>query len=517
MNKFFKVLFPLLLLVVITSCQQESKPPSTKKIVLNLQEGDPPSLNPYVGVDLRSRCIFLALFEPLMRRSIDGTLEPAAAKNFEVDSTQKVYTFHIRPHLWSNGHRVTSSHFAEAWRYALTPNSHCIRSDLFYPIKNAEKVKKGELPLSALGISTPDENTLIVHLDHPTPYFLDLTATSFFAPLFVPSNEEPTLFNGPYVVGKRVHDQQLTLKKNLLFWDPTSVEVEEIEFTIVKDPMTALAMFENGELDLVGDPLCSLPFDVIPQLENAGQLKSKMISRMFYLLLNSDVYPFHCTPLRKALGLSIDRGQLTEHLFFGEYPSLSLLPKPLSLLEDDEFEHYEDPGVLFEQALEELQLTRETFPKLVFSYCELSGQKKLSEFIQEQWKKKLGIEVDIQCSEWNVHISNLRKGNYQIGTLHLTTLYQDPMFYFDLYRDKKALCNYCHWENDQFRSLLEQSEKTLDPNKRRELLVQAERKLFEEMPAIPLFTQNFQYLMKNNVQLEISDLGIYDFRSARLR
>ncbi len=233
-------------------------------MTINLQEGEPHSLNPYVGVDLRSRCIYLGLFEPLMRKNSQGILEFAAAKSLEIDPTQKIYTFHIRPHFWSNGAPVTSSHFANAWRYALSPSSYCIRSDLFYSIKNGEKVKKGELPLEDLKIFTPDEQTLVVELDHPTPFFLDLTATSFFSPLYAIAEAEPKIFNGPFIVGDHVPDQKLTFVQNPHYWDADSIQLQEIYFTMVRDPMTALAMYEKGDLDVVGDPFSSLPLDAIP-------------------------------------------------------------------------------------------------------------------------------------------------------------------------------------------------------------------------------------------------------------
>ena len=512
MNKFTILPF-LIALFLCPSCQQNEKP--IKRITLNLQEGDPPSLNPYVGVDLRSRCLSLSLFEPLMRKARDNSLQPAAARGVEMDPTHTVYTFHIRPHCWSNGALVTSYHFEQAWKYALTPGSSCFRADLFYPIKNALLVKKGKLPLEALGIETPDPYTLIVTLEHPTPYFLDLTATSFFSPLYTPSDEEPLQFNGPFVVKQRIPDQILILERNPYYWDAASIEINQICFTMVRDPMTAFALFEKGELDLVGDPFSSLPFDLIPTLEKRGSLHKQTISRIFYLLLNTEKFPLNLKSLRKALSLSIDRQELTEHLFFGELPTLSPLPTTLSFFKKQTCE--EDILALFEEALHEMQITKDQFPKIVLSYAELSGQKKLAEFIQAQWKQKLGIEIDIVCQEWNVHASHLKTGNYQIGTLHLTTLYQDPMFYFDLFRNKKSLCNYCRWENEKFQNLLNESEKTYDSTERNFYMSEAERHLLDEMPVIALFTQNLQFLMQDHIDLKISELGIYDFKNAHLR
>lgn len=489
-----------------------------KRLTLNLQEGNPPSLHPHIGVDLRSRCLYLALYEPLMRRGPKGVLEPAAAASYEVDATQTIYTFHLRPQKWSNGEPVTAAHFAQAWRFALDPSSNCVRADLFYPIKNAIKAKKGELPLEAIKITTPDQNTLVVELEHPTPYFLDLTATSFFSPMYQSTKDEPACFNGPFVVGEWVHDQKLVLRQNEHYWDRGSVQLQEVCFTMLGDPMTAFSLYEQGELDLVGDPFSSIPFDSIPSLMESGELKTQSISRIFYILLNTNAYPLNNQALRKALALSIDRNLLTKHLFYGQIPTMSHLPETLSMLDEKELEQKtKEAAALFEQALSELKLSRENFPKIVFNYANLTGQRHMIEFIQEQWRKNLGISVELVCSDWNVHVALLRKKNYQIGTIHLTTLYQDPMFYFDLFREKESLANYSGWESAQFRSLLDRSEKTIDTACRKQLLQQAEQHLFEEMPVIPVFTQKLQFLVQKDLELVISDLGIYDFKWTRFQ
>lgn len=517
MKKIALILLVLSITFLLFKSPMEKKKLSLQKLTFNLQEGDPPTLHPHKGVDLRSRCLFLALYEPLTRRQPDGSIELAAAQKVEIDSSQTVYTFHLRPHQWSNGEPVTSHHYADAWKYALSPFSCCIRSDLFYTIKNGEKVKKGELPINAVKISTPDEKTLVVELENPIPYFLDLAATSFFSPLYQANDQEPTFGNGPFVVDEWNHDQKLVFHQNPFYWDRASVNLEEICFTMVKDPSTALEMYKNSEIDLVGDPFSPLPFDSIPSFLETKELKSKLISRIFYLLLNTNSYPLQNKSLRKALAFSIDRDELTEHVFLGEVPSISHLPKPLSLLDAKELkQHQEEPAQLFDQALKELNLTRETFPKLVLNYARLSGQNSLVQFVQDQWRHKLGIEVELVCTDWNTHAGDLRKKNYQIGTIHLTTLFQDPMFFFDLFRDKSDFCNYAGWEDLRFRSLLDSSKRSIDKHCRIALLEQAERLLMEEMPVIPIFTQNLQYLLRKDVHLAISDLGIYDFKRAKV-
>lgn len=502
--------------MIMAACQSDKQDSPCKKITINLQEGDLPTLNPYVGLDLRSRCLFLALYEPLMRRTPEGGLELAAAEKVEIDPTKTIYTFHIRPHEWSNGQKVSSHHFADAWKYALTPGTPCGRADLLYVIKNAELVKKGKLPLEDLKIFAPDANTLVVELENPISYFLELVATSFFAPLYENTIQDPTLFNGPFILKERTLGQNLIFAKNPLYWDEQNVDIDEIDFNIVEDPLTAYHMYQKGEIDLVGDPFSTIPFDLLSKLESQGKLHSKIISRIAYLLINTTQPPMNNVSLRKALSFSIDRNKLTRDLMIGNIPTLSLLPGALAIADHSRFPK-EDPKLLFQQALNELEMTKEEFPTLLFSHAELTGQKPLAEFLQNQWKETLGIRVEVDSFQWNNHISNLRTKNYQIGPLHITTVYQDPMFFFDFFKDRSSFFNYTGWEGAHFRSQLDLANQTLDPMQRKTILEEAEVELFEAMPAIPLFTQNLQYLVQDRIDLAISDLGIYDFKKTKIK
>lgn len=490
---------------------------TNERLNFNLQGGNPPTLHPYKDFDLRSRSLFLALYEPLMRKQPDGTLTFAAADSVEIDQTQTHYIFHLRKQFWSNGDSLTAHHFERGWKYALSPNSICARADLLYPIKNAEKVKKGELPLSELHVSAPDDYTLIVDLEHPTPYFLDLTATPFFAPLYDVSDKEPEVFNGPFIVGDWVPEQKMLLVQNPLYWEREAVGVKEIFFTMIKDPVTALLMYEQGELDVIGDPLCAVPFDALASLIETDKLKYKMISRIMYILINVDAYPFHNKALRQALSLSLDRTELIKYIYLADNPTYSPLPNTMNLCDTTSLQGNQNAlaKALFEQALQELQLTRETFPELIFNYGSIAGLKNVAEWFQNQWKMKLGINVKVEGLDWNTHATNLRRRQYQLGALYLTTLYPDPMFFFDLFREKSLTSNYTGWESAHFRALLEKVEMTLDLNERRSIMEEAERFLIEEMPAIPILTQNVKYMVQKGVTLELTDLGAYDFKGAK--
>lgn len=84
--------------------------------------------------------------------------------------------------------------------------------------------------------------------------FLQLLAL----PIYLPQHEsflkeqgnnyalEPSnlIYNGPFVLEKWKHEQEFQLKKNATYWDQKKVKLDEINFHIVKDTMTAVNLYE---------------------------------------------------------------------------------------------------------------------------------------------------------------------------------------------------------------------------------------------------------------------------------
>lgn len=59
------------------------------------------------------------------------------------------------------------------------------------------------------------------------------------------------------------------------------------------------------------------------------------------------------------------------------------------------------------------------------------GHKKIAEEIQNQWKKNLGVDVQLVSKEWKVYLDGLHEGNYQIGRMGWLADYNDPINYVD--------------------------------------------------------------------------------------
>lgn len=520
--KLFDVVF-LLIALIFSGCYSPAKKnvnvgnkmEKAPCLRINFQEGDPSSLHPHLGVDLRSRAVEIALYEGLVRVGSDGTIIPTGAEKISISPSQKTYTFHLRPIQWSNGEMVTAFHYENAWKQALSPQSACARSDLFYPIKNAEKAKKGEVSIEELGVKALDAKTLVVELENPAPYFLDLLFSPIFSPLYDESLE-PSVFNGPFIISKWKRKESLELVANPYYWDKENVRLQRILISLIEDPQTALALFEKGDIDWIGDPFSLLPIDSIPFLIRSGKVSTKDVAKIYWLYCNTTTPPLHSTNIRRALSYAINRKALIEHIFYGQLPSLSPLPKTLTLLKQDPLPLEGDMGKareFFAKGLAELQLTPETFPTLVLSYSHLPGQKQLVQTLQQSWKESLGINVELQEADWNTFFSNLNRGNYQMGGCLCNAFFSDPLYHLSLFKQSDSATNPTTWTTPAYQDLLDQAAKITDMSKRMAILHEAEEMLLDAMPVIPIYSQTCQFLLRENIKgVAIDDLERVDFK-----
>ncbi len=429
-------------MLLIAGCSQAPEKKSVSPILrINFQDGDLPSTHPHVGIDYRIRSLQAALFEGLIRLDGNGNAQPAAAKEIAISECQTIYTFKLRDAVWSNGEPVRAPHFVEAWKKAIAKSSNCRRPDLFYVIKNGEKIKKGELDLDSFGIRALDDRSVEVRLEHPAPYFLELISNPIFSPLFDES-EEPTVFNGPFVIDQWKHDRLISLKKNPLYWDAQAVALEGIDIFVVTDPLTAVQLFEKNELDWIGSPFSCLPADMIPSLEKKGLLKKKDVARIYWLYCNVEAPPFNNAAIRKALSFSLDRKAIVEHVLLGQTPAKAPLPESLTLLCGTNIPlegNRERARELLAEGMAQLGFTKETLPPIVLSHSHITGQRQLAEIIQSNWHDVLGLDVRLEGSEWNLFFSALTHGQYQVGGCIKSALFSDPIYHLKLLQDKEPL------------------------------------------------------------------------------
>lgn len=483
---------------------------SQKQTVLNInfQAGDPPSLNPCFATDIHCHILSNLLFEGLTQFTQDGSTIPATAEKIIISPSRTSYTFYLRQSWWSNGEEVSAYHFEKAWKKALVKHATGrLYMDLFSPIKHAKKVRNRSTSIDQVGIVAKDAKTLCIELEAPCPHFLNLVATPPFSPLFG-ETEEPLHFNGPFTLSEWKRDEWLYLSKNPFYRDSYQVKLEGIKIWMIRDPYLAYKMFQEKQLDLVGDPISPLPPDILKSPDIQKQLHYKEASRIFWIHCNTHQFPLQNAHLRRALSLAIHRTHLTETVFIKQTPHSSPLPPKYSSLHEPIDSSVDQALFYFKKALEELKLDPTSFPPLVITHSDLSFEKELVQQLKTQWKATLGISVLSRQLPWDEFLAALERGNFQLGGLFRRDFFNNPMFYLSFF--KMSPNNPHSWENEEYERLLEQVNKNENSQGSIE---QIERLLIEQAPVIPLVNQRFLVLMNDRIKgVEWNENGCFDLK-----
>jgi len=155
---------------------------------LTICNGDEPqTLDPAVVTGQLEGRICLALFEGLTTRDAAGTIVPGMAQSWTISPDGKTYTFTLRPEAkWSNGEPLTARDFLNSWRRALEPATASEYAYQLYYLVNGEAYGTGKITdFSQVGVKAPDNRTLVVTLNHPTAYFLELASLQTLCPVYL--------------------------------------------------------------------------------------------------------------------------------------------------------------------------------------------------------------------------------------------------------------------------------------------------------------------------------------------
>jgi oligopeptide transport system substrate-binding protein len=374
------------LLLALCCCQEESSvAPKGRSLRLNLFH-EPPTLDPRQTRDIASDTVILMLYEGLTRLDGEGRPVLAAAERFVRSEDGRVYLFRLKEAMWSNGDRVTADDFVEGWKLSHLSG----RPELLGPIAAVRAI---------------EPSVLEVELREPVADFLTLLAT----PNLFPYHGGAT--NGPFELDGHVLNQKLVVVKSPSYWDAANVHLPAIEMCIVDDQKTELLMFEQGELDWAGRPNSVIPLDALRELRAKGSLRSHPVDKVYWYQFNPEVEPFNNQKVRRAFSMAIDRERIIQHVTCGSHrPATGLLPTS-----NGEALPYDPEGArqLLAEGIAELGL--ESCPPVVLAFNNGEDHLRISQAVQREWQRTLGVEVELDAREFRVHFDRLERGDYQVA------------------------------------------------------------------------------------------------------
>ncbi|RKW05225.1 MAG: peptide ABC transporter substrate-binding protein, partial [Cardiobacterium sp.] len=192
------------------------------------------------------------MFVGLIDEDAGAHLIPGVAEKWDVSEDGKTYTFHLRDNTWSDGTPVTAGDFVYAWRRGVDPAVGSKYSFFLYPVKNAKEIVEGKQPLDALGVSAPDDKTLVVELNNPTPYFTGLliNAVTYPVPRHIVekygkewTRAEHIAGNGAYKMREWKPQSRIVLEKSPDYYGAQDVQLDKVIYYVSEDKNAELQRY----------------------------------------------------------------------------------------------------------------------------------------------------------------------------------------------------------------------------------------------------------------------------------
>lgn len=474
------------------------------------------SLDPQVNFNSAAGWIMADAYEGLINYDPNGKIIPGAAESWEASADGKTYTFHLREGLkWSNGDPLVAQDFVNNVLRTLNPDTVSEKGYYFYStikIKGAAALANGETKdPTVLGVTAPDDRTVVVEMETPAPHILDLMGSFQMAPLHSPSfdangagvfiDPSKVVSNGAYVIKEVVPQSHVLLERNPNYWDAANVKIPFVKYHVTEDVGTELKRYQAGELDITYDiPLADLER---VKAETPDEVWVFPSTYLIYYSFNLSDPDLQNIDLRRALSLALDRDVLENKIVKGgATPKLNYAGGF-----DPEYKGPDIAEASMSQAEREA-LAQELYAKAGYgpdNPLKLSIATTVAEINIRRaqgaalmWKKVLGAEVEVNSMERKAWLDLFYTDDWSIFADNLVGDFAGPETFLS-YMRPSAEPGY-DWVKPEYDAAMDEAAQQPDKATRYPALAKAEKILLDDYIFAPISIEPYRHLVKPNVK-----------------
>lgn len=473
---------------------------------------DPDSLDPQKARSVESQQILRDLCEGLTTLDKTAAVAPGVASAWSMSPDGKTYTFKLRPEArWSNGDKVVAADFVAALRRLVDPATASGYAQVVDVIVNAGDIVAGKKPPETLGVSAPDEETVVVQLNNPTLYLPGLLSHTSACPVHRAtlaahgdSFARPGVMvsNGAFVLKEWVQNSHISATRNHYYWNDPQTRLEEVKYLLIADESAELTRYRAGDLDITA-VVPRGQFDWI-KANLGGELHLSPQLNTYFYGFNLRRAPFKDNPgLRRALSLVIDRDKLAKLVLrVGELPAYGWVPPGVNNYSSQSFDYKDTP--LPQRIAEARKLYQEagysaTNPlRFELRYNSAEVHTKLAVAIAATWKETLGAQVRLTAVEFKSLLQDIDRGDVDMFRSSWVGDYNDAYTFLQYLKSDFGI-NLPHYRNPDYDLLLNRAAQEIDPARRRALLEEAERLALHDTALIPIYFYVNKHLVKPEV------------------
>ncbi|MFN8508729.1 MAG: peptide ABC transporter substrate-binding protein [Dehalococcoidia bacterium] len=465
-------------------------------------------LDPIQVGDVETSEYIVEIFGGLMTLDPELKVIPDLAKEMPtVSSDGKVYTFKLRDNIVfsQNSRRVTATDFKYSIERAADPKeaSPTAKAYLGDIVGITDKLSGKAKDVS--GVKVVDEKTIEITLIEPADFFLaELTYPVAFVVDKEQIEKDPRNWTrrpngtGPFKLVEFTPSEQIRLVRNDRYHLGVP-KLEEVRFELGGGSIST--RYQNDELHIGFVPGTELDAVKAGKSPLAKDYRATNEMAVSYITMNPTKAPFDDPKVRQAFAMAIDRESINKLLIYGAYRVADGFTPPEMPGYTESVKSLSYDPAKAKQLLSESNYAGSKMPRITLSYGGSGGNSPdILVAIQKGWEDNLGITVQLEAVDPVAYLRDQRKGTFQMLSDGWSADYPDlEDFTGKLFRSDSSL-NYTQYKNSEVDALLQQARRETDRNKRYGLYAQAEQKILDDAPIIPIFWPVAHTLVKPCVQ-----------------
>jgi ABC-type transport system substrate-binding protein len=451
--------------------------------------------------------------EPLVRLTKDFEVVPGAAEKWENSPDGKSWTFFLSKGLmWSDGSEVTAEDYVATFQYSADPkHAHDFVWYWQGVIKNYDEAVKGKVPPTEIGVKQgADKYQVVFETVEPVPY---LPAQLLYSwPLHAASlkktgsgiyntNPQTSVSSGPYILKEWAPDRRVVVEINPKYTGKLKPTIQRFVANIVPSGQSNFARYQANEVDRARDFTPAELKTILADEKLKAQLKVNSGDfRTFYLFFDVTKAPWDKLAVRQAFSMAVDREALIKALLAPlAIPAYSFLMPGFPDANSEGLKPIQDynPEKAKAKLAEAGFPNGQGFPQVTL-FVRGGGpptDPQITQAIAANFKKVLGVDVQLQTQDQPTFMKNLNAKPTQIpfGWISYGMDYLDATNMLGVFKSGGRHS----WKNDEFDRLLSEGGKlTGNPQKRSEMMKEAEKILVTDCSAIFVYHQLVGELFK---------------------
>lgn len=456
-----------------------------------------------------------------------GEIVPLACESYESNDDATQFTFHLKKDLtFHNGKPVTAADYKYSWERICKPDFKPQPSSLAYKlnmIKGAKEMQAGQAT-EMEGIECPDDYTLVVNLTQPFSDFDGQVADYATAAVPAGSTDDEASFqafrthpvgNGPFKVDDNgwVDSQYVRVVRNDAYTGEKP-HLDAITFVVYKDDQTAWTEFQAGNLDFTLLPSGQFTAaeatygkaDKDGYVANPGhQTLDGEETSIYYLIINNNDPVMSNKDLRIAMSYAINRQAICDTVLQGtKAPASDILAPGIPGHAENGWDNCpaegdkDKAGEYFDKAGYPLNSQGRRDLTITLSTNNTTDNNNIMSMIQADLDA-CGVTASINTMEWAAYIDALQGGDYQCGRLGWTVQVPAPYMVLQPLFYTGSGDNNSQYTNPDFDKLIDEAGAITDQDERVKKYQEADRKLSDDFPVVPLFYYRHTYVASQRV------------------